>query len=621
MKPAFALSFSENGISLHHQSDGEWFCIGTVPLDAPDLAEQIEALRAQGFALENHLSCTLVIPPDQVRLLQVDADGLSADELDQKVRDTLEEATPYPLDELTYATQADGAETQVVAVAQQTLDEAQSFATDNGFIPETFSLSTTDGDALTGPAIDLPVNPTEADTPDEDPVPDEPTVPIHPIADQADPETFRAQDDADHATDAPAEFDLKRLAIPAIAASVVLGMAAGAWSLMRSTPEPELPVEEATHTPVIPEEPEPQIASLPEPAEEPRTEEESLSPTDAAILEALQIEPEQVEEIEPTPEPETVFRDFTGTAPATPGVLTTPEPAQVDDLYLTSVDRSDLSQDPVALPTAESLNTDLPFVLAALPGPADQSFDLDERGLVTPSTDGTPNPGGVLVFLGPPPKTPPETPARPETDPDAEAETEEVNPRLAGLRPKPRPDNLVDQFERNQLGGRSRDELAAIRPKLRPKSIEDRPVVDHTPTALAVVRVPRPKTRPAGLAASAAQKPTAGTAALGSAAKVATIEDEAGSFQPKSVAPNIPTTASVARQATIDNAINLRKLNLIGVYGTPANRRALVRLPSGRYKKLKVGDRIDGGNVIAIGDSELRYQKRGKNVTLKMPRG
>ena len=77
----------------------------------------------------------------------------------------------------------------------------------------------------------------------------------------------------------------------------------------------------------------------------------------------------------------------------------------------------------------------------------------------------------------------------------------------------------------------------------------------------------------------------------------------------------------MAKQATIKNAINLRQVNLIGVYGTPSNRRALVRLSSGRYKKVKVGDRIDGGQIVAIGDSELRYQKGGRNVVLRMPRG
>ena len=343
----------------------------------------------------------------------------------------------------------------------------------------------------------------------------------------------------------------------------------------------------------------------------------ALSPTDAAILEALTQDPDQAEDIASAITPETVFREFTGTAPVQPAEFAPLLLLDEDELYLSSIDQTNLSQDAISLPPSESLDTDKPFELAGLPVPSAQSFDLDDRGLVTPSPEGTLNPDGILVFEGRPSKTPPEPPVRFESEP----EVEEPDSRLAGLRPRPRPENLVDQFERRQLGGLSRDELAGIRPKLRPKSIEDRPVVDHTPTALAVVRVPRPRTRPNNLLVRAAAKPTAGTAALGSTADVATSSDEAGSFQPKSVSPKIPTTASVARQATIDNAINLRKLNLIGVYGTPANRRALVRLPSGRYKKLKVGDRIDGGNVIAIGDSELRYQKRGKNITLKMPRG
>jgi len=90
---------------------------------------------------------------------------------------------------------------------------------------------------------------------------------------------------------------------------------------------------------------------------------------------------------------------------------------------------------------------------------------------------------------------------------------------------------------------------------------------------------------------------------------------------PRTVTPRIPSSASVSRQATVRNAINLRDVNLIGVYGTPSNRRALVRLPSGRYKKVQVGDRIDGGRIVAIGDSELRYQKGGRNLTLTVPSG
>jgi ribosomal protein L2 len=75
----------------------------------------------------------------------------------------------------------------------------------------------------------------------------------------------------------------------------------------------------------------------------------------------------------------------------------------------------------------------------------------------------------------------------------------------------------------------------------------------------------------------------------------------------------------VARQATIQNAMSLRDINLIGVYGTERDRRALVRLPSGRYVKVKVGDRLDGGQIAAIGRDELRYIKGGRNVTLEVP--
>ena len=76
----------------------------------------------------------------------------------------------------------------------------------------------------------------------------------------------------------------------------------------------------------------------------------------------------------------------------------------------------------------------------------------------------------------------------------------------------------------------------------------------------------------------------------------------------------------MARAATQSNAIHLREINLIGIYGRPTDRRALVRMSNGRYVKVKVGDRLDRGRVTAIGESELSYQKRGRNIVLRMPR-
>ncbi len=46
-----------------------------------------------------------------------------------------------------------------------------------------------------------------------------------------------------------------------------------------------------------------------------------------------------------------------------------------------------------------------------------------------------------------------------------------------------------------------------------------------------------------------------------------------------------------------------------------------MRLSSGKYVKVQVGDRIDGGQVAAIGEDDLRYIKNGKNIVLEIPTG
>lgn len=85
--------------------------------------------------------------------------------------------------------------------------------------------------------------------------------------------------------------------------------------------------------------------------------------------------------------------------------------------------------------------------------------------------------------------------------------------------------------------------------------------------------------------------------------------------------PRVPQNANVAREATTTNQLNLRDMNLIGVFGSASNRRALVRLSNGRLQNVKVGDRLDGGRVAAIGEDELRLTKSGRNIVLRMPRG
>ena len=76
----------------------------------------------------------------------------------------------------------------------------------------------------------------------------------------------------------------------------------------------------------------------------------------------------------------------------------------------------------------------------------------------------------------------------------------------------------------------------------------------------------------------------------------------------------------MAKQATFANAIDLGKTNLIGVYGTQSKRYALVRTSNGSYKKVRVGDRVDGGTIAAITQTEVRYQKGGRLQVLAMPK-
>ncbi len=281
-----------------------------------------------------------------------------------------------------------------------------------------------------------------------------------------------------------------------------------------------------------------------------------------------------------------------------------------DDIYIASVDRDTISFDAVALPDPAALETDLPAPVISNPVAADTDFDLDERGLVIATAEGALNPDGIMVYAGRPPVVPAAYPKRIKVGEEPQISAEDTG-RLATLRPKLRPSDLLEQNERARLGGRTRDELAALRPKLRPESAKQAEERDQTPTQYAVKTSPRPRLKPANIAQIAAR------AAPDTSTTTAAVAVPAAA----SVVPDIPTTASVARQATIKNAINLNKVNLIGVYGTSANRRALVRLSSGRYKKVQVGDRVDGGRVSAISEDELHYTKSGRNVVLKMPKG
>ncbi|MEL7166478.1 MAG: hypothetical protein AAGL96_13495 [Pseudomonadota bacterium] len=352
---------------------------------------------------------------------------------------------------------------------------------------------------------------------------------------------------------------------------------------------------------------------------------DGLTAEDAAVLDALR---DPLPEPQPQQELDAAQLDaryaVTGIWPKAPAELSLPPSVSLDGLYRTSIDPRTPALDAVDLPSTISLRTDAAVPRRVSPAAPGTSFPRDDAGRILATPEGTLSPEGYTVYAGRPPLTPPDTPTRFDTDPRDADETL----ILAGTRPRARPDDLLEQNERASLGGLSRAELALFRPRLRPQAPQEllaepeTEIEEDAATEVAVALPPadpvlRPASRPRNfdrIVARAERRQTRSSAG-------STVGTEVASVAPRAVTPSIPSSASVTREATVRNAINLRRVNLIGVYGTPSDRRALVRLANGRYKKVQVGDRFDGGRVSAIGDSELRYQKGGRNVVLKMPSG
>ncbi|MFA8385481.1 MAG: hypothetical protein ACEPO2_07645 [Pelagibaca sp.] len=323
-----------------------------------------------------------------------------------------------------------------------------------------------------------------------------------------------------------------------------------------------------------------------------------------------------------TPEEADARYAATGIWQRSPELPETPTLTSLDDLYVASIDSRVQQFDAVALPAAEALRNDRTYLSQPNPAAPGTQFTLDDRGLVIATPEGTTNPDGVRVFAGLPPVIPPIRPTIETVQPEAPADgtaQSAVSPELEGFRPRMRPTGLIEGNERAQLAGRTLAELAALRPAARPETLKaEEELSQPDATQFAVAQSIAPVTRPRNFAQIVEQARRA-PPPREEPAEVRQVA--AAAVAPRIVQPSIPSTANVARQATVTNALNLRRINLIGVYGKPSNRRALVRLSNGRYQKVEVGDRLDGGRVAAIGDSELRYSKNGRNVVLDMPDG
>ncbi|MDZ4311888.1 MAG: hypothetical protein U1A24_15190 [Cypionkella sp.] len=346
-----------------------------------------------------------------------------------------------------------------------------------------------------------------------------------------------------------------------------------------------------------------------------------------------------------------------------------------DEIFLASMDAAPSSSDPLSLASPQAQGDVMPAAQPA-PPPYGTVYQFEPNGAITPTPEGIITPEGVLLRAGKPSRVPTArteavvaavaaakpavTEAAPASSTTSAAAAPAVfaDPALAGKKPKTRPEGLTPPAAADQgaLAPEADSRLAGLRPTPRPSGIlsagrqaqqasaaasltaqaealtQEAALTGGSKLAVAISRKPAPRPRDLSRAVEAAVAAVARQpdpeAAVEPQPRLAAIPEKNASPEDDgepdvvSAAPKIPTKATVAKQATFKNAINLSKLNLIGVYGTQSKRYALIRTPAGRYKKVRVGDTIDGGGrVAAITATEVRYQKGGRLVALAMPKG
>ena len=678
--PRFALSLSFEGIGLEEYAKGASSKIAEAILDKDDFDQRMSELSRKAEAmLGDGLRVALILPNEQIKFVSVacpdDADPIT---INEHILRTMDGATPYPMDELRFDHHLADGTIYVAAVALETLNEAEEFAKNYGFSPlaciartdaNTFPTEVFFGlsDAPLGLMPRLSTEEPEEEIEESAPpviafarrdTPEDTTIiastaphPVEarlsltpePVLPMAKP--IAATNDAIIAKQSELGAKIAaRIAennagqswrAPALLLLLIALIGGATWAYLRqepniAQPEIELLAPEVQQTAGT-SDPTPAAPSpTPETEDVPRAPITAMAPPSPDVIspvetESAVLDPEGEAELEFADQgpaassnyadlvlpfltdPEVIPKDALERIYITSGVWaleptapTVPNQVMLGNLYVASIDPSFEQQDAIALGSIQNPFADQIFLSPPSPAPEGTVFVLDDRGLVSPSSEGTLSPDGHRVFAGLPNFSLPERPnlieepapvairltntglpineLKPRLPPTAEEEPV-IFSAAAGIRPRLRPDDLAtpaaiaEAIASAQASART----SSVMPRLRPKDLKIPVQTALTPTT---------RNRPS---------------------------DETVTRQNSS--------SFVAAEATLEDAINLRKINVIGIYGSGSKRRALVRMTTGRRVMVEVGDRLDGGRVAAISDSELRYIKGGRNVVLKIPKG
>ncbi|WP_050525536.1 hypothetical protein [Pseudorhodobacter aquimaris] len=387
---------------------------------------------------------------------------------------------------------------------------------------------------------------------------------------------------------------------------------------------------------------------------------EPQAPVEEATVEEPPVEDRIVETAPPSDDPPEPAPEITATSEVeaqTEGPVAGPQ----DEIMLAGTDLRPPAFDPVAKPLPRARPDGAPDP-AMPPPPFGTEYTFDENGDIIATPNGVIMPEGFWLIAARPPVVPParatpepaaasdaattasasgteQPPADGTFRPDQDVESRKPRSRPAALDAVPAADPASPQDDASlPASDPSLAQIASLRPPERPEPVLTAAEIARNSAAgasltassaapqdnlLRVAMSPRPAARPSDFseAIAAAVSSAARETSQAALQRSADPEEQDEPEVKASAAPRIPTRASVAQQATFKNAINLSKTNLIGIYGSSKARYALIRTSSGRYQKVRVGDRLDGGTVAAITTTEVRYKKSGRMLSLAMPNG
>ena len=157
MTTNFALSLSSDGIKLLQRVSDGWHLVSETELDVPDLGAALSQMRDDALALDpTGLRTKVLIPSEQIKFITLETAQTSIDD----VMSALEGATPYATSDLVVDFDRNGGRTFIAAVARETLDEAEAFATQYNFAPVSFAAipeqMTFKGEVFFGPSSIAP---------------------------------------------------------------------------------------------------------------------------------------------------------------------------------------------------------------------------------------------------------------------------------------------------------------------------------------------------------------------------------------------------------------------------------------------------------------------------------